>query len=358
MNEKKYVDIAKKLIEESNPFQYTVISNSMYPLISKNDKVVCKKQECQKIRKYSLIAFYSNADFSQVPTVHRVIKILNENGELSFRTKGDKNLDFDKNIVYPNQIIGTVDHIIKKNFIIQLDKKNYEYISIASYFILKFINCIKYICHKIKNSAKIVFEKEKQPLYDNNLNVLRQSVLLKYEDWRSIIRINTSVLASLLTNDMRICDISFGGGYCEESLFFIRKGFKIDYKNIEEINGEKKYDFAIFSRALNVFDTKSKRYEAYGLIKACLSPNGKLLISYVNKKNNFFIHIKRIIYNFLLKKYNGPYNDDIIYKDVFIMKSLKDKDIVCEFEKHNFYVLKQLFLGNNRIFLLEYKIIE
>ncbi|MGE4384734.1 MAG: signal peptidase I [Endomicrobiaceae bacterium] len=357
MNEKKYVDIAKKLLEQSNYFQYTVISNSMYPLISKNDKVICKKEEYRKIKKYSLIAFYSNADISQVPTVHRVIKIFNENGELSFRTKGDNNLDFDKNIVFPNQIIGIVNHIIKRNITITLDRKSYEYISVSVYFILNFINFIKFCFYKIKKAVRIVYKKENPPLHDDNLRVLRQSVLIRYDDWRSIIRINTNLFASLLKNGMQICDISFGGGYCEESLFLIRKGFKIDYKNIEEINGEKKYDFVILSRVLNIFDTKRQRDAIYGLIKTCLKPNGKILISYINKKNSFFIYIKRIVYSFLFKNYNGPDNDDIIYKEVFIMKSLKNKDVAREFGKHDFYISKQFFSGNSRIFLLEHKIV-
>jgi len=356
MNQKKYADIAKQLIEESNIFKYTVISDSMYPLISKNDKIICKKKECKKIKKYSLIAFYADSDTSQVPTVHRVIKIFNEDGGLSFRTKGDNNFNSDKNKVYPHQIIGVVEEIIKKNFVISLTKKSQKYISALIYFILQPINFIIYCYLKIKNALKLFFAIEKQPLHDDGLIVLRQSFLTKSEDWHEIVNINTSLMEHLLNNDLKICDISFGGGYCEESLFFIRKGLKIDYKNIENSNNEQKYDFIICSRVLNIVDSELKRHEIYCFLKSLLKPDGKILISYVNEKNNLIVFLKRSAYKFF-KNYSGPDNNDIIYKDIFIMKTLKDKKIFLELKNADLNLLKYWFYGKKKTFLLEYKTI-
>lgn len=355
MSDKKYIDIAKKLIEESNTLTYTVISKSMYPLINKNDKIICSKIEYKNIKKYALVAFYTNSDTSQVPTVHRVINILQKNNELSFQTKGDNNLALDRDIVYPKQIIGIVDYIIKKNFIISLDKSIYKFINIFIYFLSNLKNLIKYNLIQIKNIIKIVFIKEKKIEYDDNLIVLRQSLLIKDKDWREIIQANISLLTPLLNKNMKICDISFGGGYCEESFYFIRKGFEIDYKNIKDFNNEDRYDFIICSRVINIVETKEKRQEIYNLLKSYIKSDGKILFSYIDENNNWFVYIKRSVFKFLSRNYDGPYNNDIIYKNIFIMKNLQEKDLIAEFKNSDFYIVKQFCLNKIKTFLLESK---
>ncbi|MFA6614131.1 MAG: signal peptidase I [Endomicrobiia bacterium] len=355
MSDKKYIDIAKKLIEESNTLTYTVISKSMYPLINKNDKITCSKVEHKNIKKYSLVAFYTNSDTSQVPTVHRVINILQKNNELSFRTKGDNNLSFDRDIVHPKQIIGIVDHIIKKNFIISLDKNVYKFINIFIYLLSNLKNLIKCNFVQIKNIIRVAFIKEKKIQYDDNLIVLRQSILTKDKDWLEIIQTNISLLMPLLNKNMKICDISFGGGYCEESFCFIRKSFKIDYKNIKDFNNEDKYDFIICSRVINIVETKEKRQEIYNLLKLYIKSDGKILFSYINEKNNLFVSMKRSIFKLLFKNYDGPCNNDIIYKDVFIMKILQEKYVSAELENNGFYIIKQFCSDKIKTFLLESK---
>ena len=62
------------------------------------------------------------------------------------------------------------------------------------------------------------------------------------------------------------------------------------------------------------------------------------MLSYINEKNNFFIKLKRKIYNFLLKKYDDPLSDDIVYDKYFIMKNLSFKVIYNELINYGFII--------------------
>ncbi len=333
MQEDKYKEIAKSLLSKLEEHTYVVISNSMYPFIKKDDKIVCLKKEISDIKKYNIIAFHNRHNL-EVPLVHRVIKIINKNNKTFFRTKGDNSLSADKEIIEHNQIIGVVTKIIKKDSVINLNKFQYKLYSLFVYFIFAIINLFKLGFLKIKN----FFLKEQKAKLDEDLIVLRQSILTKINDWEDITKQNISLLSEIINENSKICDVSFGGGYCEESFHFIRKKFNIDYKSVNE-NTDRKHDVIICSRVINIVESYKKRQEIYKYLVSILNDNGKILISYINQKNNIFLKLKRKFYKMIIKNYDGPLYDDITYDKFFVMKQVTSNRIYNELTDNNIKVV-------------------
>jgi len=338
----KHIEIAKKLIEQSNNRIFTVISDSMSPLILKGDNIICNAVDIDKIKKYSLIAFHNDLHNKTVPTVHRVIKILKTTNGIALKTKGDLNSICDKTSVTRDSLIGVVSKITGDGKTISLDSCYGKTLSIFLYFISNFNNYFKFITSKLK----ILFMPEKEPDYKNNLQIIHQSILINTRDWTNTAKINIDLLKQFINKETEICDISFDGGYCEESFNFIRHGLKVDCNKISSfIPSDKKYDIVICSKVLNLAENKQKRQEIYGFIKQILKKDGYVLLSYINKKNNFIISLKRQIFS-LSKIYKGPKKDDLIYNGFFVMKYLNGKNIKKELAENDFLIEKRILSDN------------
>ena len=66
-----------------------VLTDSMKPEIDGGDLIICHTIEAEEIKTGDVIAFFDPAGNGTSIVTHRVIEIVEENGELSFRTKGD-----------------------------------------------------------------------------------------------------------------------------------------------------------------------------------------------------------------------------------------------------------------------------
>ena len=89
-----------------------VVSNSMNPTFKKGDLVVyckLKNKEKKEIKKDDIIVFnYSNNIY-----IHRVKKIINNNENIYYKTKGDHNNNYDSNLTSSNDVIGIYKFKIK-----------------------------------------------------------------------------------------------------------------------------------------------------------------------------------------------------------------------------------------------------
>ena len=85
-----------------------VMSNSMKSLISRGDVVIVEKLNEEGIHNLKINDIIEYRYDSHV-VVHRIIKIIDNNGELLFVTKGDNNNDPDRELVKVNQVIGVVN---------------------------------------------------------------------------------------------------------------------------------------------------------------------------------------------------------------------------------------------------------
>ena len=91
-----------------------VLTDSMAPEIQGGDLIICKTAEAEDIMINDVIAFFDPAGNGTSIVTHRVIDVIEENGEISFRTKGDNNNAEDKLLVpadnlvavYKNRIAG------------------------------------------------------------------------------------------------------------------------------------------------------------------------------------------------------------------------------------------------------------
>ena len=349
---KKHIEIAKNLIQQSNNKMFTVISDSMSPLIHKGDKIVCSNIDIVKIKKYSLVAFNNDLNNKTIPTVHRVIEISKIKNNIVLKTKGDTNLVCDKTTITQDNIIGIVAEIIKENETIYLDKFYDKSLSIFLYFLSIFKNYFKFVSSKIKLLFVFFVIPEKQTNYDNNLKIVHQSILTKTQDWTNTTKINIDLLKQFTNKETKICDISFDGGYCEESFAFIRQGFTVDYNKITPVVIDKKYNLIICSKVLNLAPTQEKRKEIYDYINQILQKDGQVLISYINQKNNFITYFKRQIFS-LSKLYEGPKKDDLTYNGFFVMKHLNTENIIEELKNNNFSIEKKVLSNDIVSFLLK-----
>ena len=354
--EQKYIEIAKKLLQQEEKDTYTVISNSMKPLIKKGDKIICVRKNFESLKKYQIIAFKNNKSVSlDISIVHRIIKKLKKE-DVCYRTKGDNSLYEDKELVFKEHFIGVVDRIIKTNRTINLNTKIGKSVSLIAYFLFCIKNIFKLILVNIKKFFVLCLKKEKELIYNDDLLMLRQTILTKTEDWEKVVKFGVDFLEPLIKKDKKICDFSFGGGYCEESFNFIRKGFEIEYKNLDN-KDKNDFDVIICSRVINIVENKQKRQAIYDTLKTFIKKDGTILLSYINEKNNIFVILKRKIYNFFFTKYDGPLSDDIVCEDnCFIMKNLSFKVVYDELINFGFIIKK--FKKTDKVisFLLQKKI--
>ena len=90
---------------------YTLISGSMEPEFNIGDLIISQKKNQNDIKVNDVISF--SPDGKNTIT-HRVIEIVNQNGETLYKTKGDSNNSEDSDLVKYDQIQGTVIFKINK----------------------------------------------------------------------------------------------------------------------------------------------------------------------------------------------------------------------------------------------------
>ena len=83
-----------------------VLTGSMEPAINSGDLIICKQIEGSAVKVGDIIAFFDPDSTGQAVLTHRVTEIVNENGSLKFRTKGDANNSEDTSLVPVEDLVG------------------------------------------------------------------------------------------------------------------------------------------------------------------------------------------------------------------------------------------------------------
>ena len=83
-----------------------VLTDSMYPEIESGDLIICHTAEAKDIKVNDIISFFDPAGNGTSIVTHRVIEIIEENGEIFFRTRGDNNNTEDKEPVPAENLVG------------------------------------------------------------------------------------------------------------------------------------------------------------------------------------------------------------------------------------------------------------
>ncbi|PAB59971.1 signal peptidase I [Anaeromicrobium sediminis] len=89
----------------------SVLTGSMRPVLEPGDMIVIKEINPEDIKEKDVITYRMNKD---TLVTHRVVEIINEDGNLLFRTKGDANNTEDFELIKSEQIIGTLSFNIPK----------------------------------------------------------------------------------------------------------------------------------------------------------------------------------------------------------------------------------------------------
>lgn len=85
---------------------YVVLSGSMEPVMSPGDVIIVDSVGVETIQEDDIIT-YTQGD-ERTPTTHRVTEIVERDGGVAFRTKGDANGSPDSQLVSPDQVEGEV----------------------------------------------------------------------------------------------------------------------------------------------------------------------------------------------------------------------------------------------------------
>lgn len=98
---------------------YVVLSDSMSPAIHAGDVVVVGAAEPSEIEEGDVITFDRPGGDEQLVT-HRVVEVLQEDGQTKFRTKGDANEEADQQLVPASAVVGVVwFHIPVIGYVVQ-----------------------------------------------------------------------------------------------------------------------------------------------------------------------------------------------------------------------------------------------
>jgi len=83
-----------------------VLTDSMQPEIDSGDLIICRTVDPGDVKLKDVISFFDPAGNGTSIVTHRVIEIIEEDGELKFRTKGDNNNTEDKVAVPAENLVG------------------------------------------------------------------------------------------------------------------------------------------------------------------------------------------------------------------------------------------------------------
>ncbi|MBQ1372369.1 MAG: signal peptidase I [Oscillospiraceae bacterium] len=84
-----------------------VLTDSMYPVIESGDLIICSTINPEDVQKGDIISFFDPEGNGTSVVTHRVVEIIQEDGQLSFRTRGDFNNTDDKELVPGDKLVGT-----------------------------------------------------------------------------------------------------------------------------------------------------------------------------------------------------------------------------------------------------------
>ncbi|MBR5453251.1 MAG: signal peptidase I [Clostridia bacterium] len=83
-----------------------VLTDSMYPEIKSGDLIICHTVSAEDVKEKDVISFFDPAGNGTSIVTHRVLQVVNEDGKLSFITKGDNNNTEDKKPVPAEKLVG------------------------------------------------------------------------------------------------------------------------------------------------------------------------------------------------------------------------------------------------------------
>ena len=110
---KSYIN-ADEVPSVGGKFPMIVLTDSMYPVIESGDLIVCNTADADEIKVDDVISFYDHMGSGTSVVTHSVLEIVDDNGDIAFRTKGDNNNAEDTALVPAENLIGIYQSRIPK----------------------------------------------------------------------------------------------------------------------------------------------------------------------------------------------------------------------------------------------------
>lgn len=148
--------------------QYMVLTGSMEPNYNIGDLIVIKEKPQEDIKVGDIVNYVT--DNGKDTITHRVIEIVEQNGQTMYKTKGDNNSSSDPNLVNYSQIQGTIVFKINK-----LGAIITEFLTGVGIFVIAMLIVISYIHSSRKEEKRIAREDARRlyniPKYEKEENV-------------------------------------------------------------------------------------------------------------------------------------------------------------------------------------------
>ena len=82
-----------------------VLTDSMYPEIKSGDLIICKTIDAEDVEEGDIISFYDPAGNGTSVVTHKVVEVIDQDGNISFRTRGINNNTDDRIPVPADKVI-------------------------------------------------------------------------------------------------------------------------------------------------------------------------------------------------------------------------------------------------------------
>jgi len=86
-----------------------VLTDSMYPVIESGDLIICHTEDPENIQVGDVISFFDPAGNGSSIVTHRVMEIVEEDGQIKWRTKGDNNNTEDRLLVTGEKLVAVYE---------------------------------------------------------------------------------------------------------------------------------------------------------------------------------------------------------------------------------------------------------
>lgn len=153
----KVVAAGDKKVPEIFGYSFMKVqSGSMRDVFKEGEIILVKKTSAEDVKTGDIISFYSSDPALQgFPNTHRVTQIVKENGEITFKTKGDSNSYEDKYDVSEDRLIGVyIKNLNLFTKFLSLFQSQY------SFFFLLFIPLAIIVAIELNNVVKTVKTKK------------------------------------------------------------------------------------------------------------------------------------------------------------------------------------------------------
>ena len=141
---------------------YTILTQSMYPTIKAGDVVVTYKEDADHYNSGDVVTFISRGN-GGITVTHRITDVYLNNGNYSYKTKGDNNNTDDRELVDNSDVLGKVVFKVPKAGYFQQFM-----VSKTGWIVAVLLPCLGIVIYDILKIIKTATRKSKDIITNNS----------------------------------------------------------------------------------------------------------------------------------------------------------------------------------------------